>query len=69
MTPQSLKGLESRLLHFLEDLLEPMGRLSRRVPLSFIEISFPGTHASGFAAYHDNIGKGRVHLVRKASIA
>ncbi len=30
MTPQSLKGLESRLLHFLEDLLEPMGRSERR---------------------------------------
>ena len=30
MTPQSLKGLESRLLHFLGDLLEPMGRSERR---------------------------------------
>jgi SRSO17 transposase len=30
MTPQSLKGLQSRLLHFLEDLLEPMGRSERR---------------------------------------
>ena len=30
MTPQSLKGIESRLLHFLEDLLEPMGRSERR---------------------------------------
>src|SRR5208283_5495128 len=30
MTPQSLKGLESRLMHFLEDLLEPMGRSERR---------------------------------------
>lgn len=30
MTPQSLKGLESRLMHFLEDLLEPMGRIERR---------------------------------------
>jgi SRSO17 transposase len=25
MTPHGLKGLESRLMHFLEDLLEPMG--------------------------------------------
>ena len=30
MTPQSLKSLESRLLRFLEDLLEPMGRSERR---------------------------------------
>lgn len=30
MTPESLKGLESRLMHFLEDLLEPMGRSERR---------------------------------------
>ena len=30
MTPQSLKGIESRLLHFLEDLLEPMGRSEQR---------------------------------------
>ena len=30
MTPQSLKNLESRLLRFLEDLLEPMGRSERR---------------------------------------
>jgi SRSO17 transposase len=30
MTPQSLKGLQSRLRHFLEDLLEPMGRSERR---------------------------------------
>ncbi len=30
MTPQSLKGLESRLMHFLEDLLEPLGRSERR---------------------------------------
>jgi len=30
MTPRSLKGLESRLMHFLEDLLEPMGRSERR---------------------------------------
>jgi SRSO17 transposase len=30
MTPQSLKSLESRLMRFLEDLLEPMGRSERR---------------------------------------
>ena len=30
MTPRNLKGLESRLMHFLEDLLEPMGRSERR---------------------------------------
>ena len=30
MTPQSLKALESRLMRFLEDLLEPMGRSERR---------------------------------------
>ena len=30
MTPHRLKGLESRLMHFLEDLLEPMGRSERR---------------------------------------
>jgi SRSO17 transposase len=30
MTPQSLKALEERLTHFLEDLLEPMGRSERR---------------------------------------
>src|SRR5208283_1943331 len=30
MTPQSLKNLERRLLRFLEDLLEPMGRKERR---------------------------------------
>lgn len=30
MTPQSLKALEGRLMHFLEDLLEPMGRSERR---------------------------------------
>ncbi len=30
MTPQSLKALEGRLAHFLEDLLEPMGRSERR---------------------------------------
>jgi SRSO17 transposase len=30
MTPQNLKALEGRLLHFLEDLLEPMGRSERR---------------------------------------
>jgi SRSO17 transposase len=30
MTPQSLRSLESRLMRFLEDLLEPMGRSERR---------------------------------------
>ena len=30
MKPQSLKGLEARLTHFLDDLLEPMGRRERR---------------------------------------
>jgi hypothetical protein len=25
MKPQTLKGFEARLMHFLEDLLEPMG--------------------------------------------
>ncbi len=30
MRPQSLKGLESRLMRFLEDLLEPLGRSERR---------------------------------------
>ena len=30
MTPQSLKGLENRLLHFLQDLLAPLGRSERR---------------------------------------
>jgi SRSO17 transposase len=30
MKPQTLKGLEVRLTHFLEDLLEPMGRSERR---------------------------------------
>lgn len=30
MRPQSLKALEGRLMHFLEDLLEPMGRSERR---------------------------------------
>lgn len=29
MKPQTLKGLETRLMHFLEDLLEPMGRSER----------------------------------------
>jgi SRSO17 transposase len=28
--PQTLHGLEARLTHFLEDLLEPMGRRERR---------------------------------------
>ena len=30
MTPQSLKGLENRLLRFLQDLLAPLGRSERR---------------------------------------
>lgn len=30
MEPQTLKGLEARLMHFLEDLLAPMGRSERR---------------------------------------
>jgi SRSO17 transposase len=30
MKPQTLKGLEARLTHFLEDLLEPMGRRERQ---------------------------------------
>jgi len=30
MQPQTLKGLEARLMHFLEDLLEPMGRRERQ---------------------------------------
>jgi SRSO17 transposase len=30
MRLQTLKGLEARLTHFLDDLLEPMGRLERR---------------------------------------
>jgi SRSO17 transposase len=30
MKPQTLHGLEARLTHFLEDLLEPMGRRERR---------------------------------------
>jgi SRSO17 transposase len=30
MKPQTLNGLEARLMHFLEDLLEPMGRRERR---------------------------------------
>ncbi len=30
MTPQTLKALDRRLQHFLEDLLEPMGRSERR---------------------------------------
>jgi hypothetical protein len=30
MKPQTLNGLETRLTHFLEDLLEPMGRRERR---------------------------------------
>jgi SRSO17 transposase len=30
MKPQTLKGLEARLIHFLEDLLEPMGRSERQ---------------------------------------
>jgi SRSO17 transposase len=30
MTPQTLKSLDRRLQHFLEDLLEPMGRSERR---------------------------------------
>jgi len=30
MTPQNMKSLESRLMRFLEDLLEPMGRSERR---------------------------------------
>ena len=30
MKPQTLKGLEARLTHFLEDLLEPMGRSERQ---------------------------------------
>ncbi len=30
MTPRTLKALEARLHHFLEDLLEPMGRSERR---------------------------------------
>jgi SRSO17 transposase len=30
MKPQTMKGLEARLTHFLEDLLEPMGRRERR---------------------------------------
>jgi len=30
MTPQTLKELEARLTHFLEELLEPMGRSKRR---------------------------------------
>jgi len=30
MKPQTLKGLEARLMHFLEDLLEPMGRRERQ---------------------------------------
>jgi SRSO17 transposase len=30
MKPQTLKGIEARLMHFLEDLLEPMGRSERQ---------------------------------------
>lgn len=30
MTPQTLRGLEARLIQFLEDLLEPMGRSERQ---------------------------------------
>src|SRR5215469_3046280 len=30
MKPQTLKGLEARLMHFLENLLEPMGRSERQ---------------------------------------
>ena len=30
MKSQTLKGLETRLMDFLEDLLEPMGRRERR---------------------------------------
>src|ERR1700751_3194027 len=30
MKPQTLKGLEARFMHFLEDLLEPMGRSERQ---------------------------------------
>ena len=30
MQPQTLKGLEARLMHFLEDLVEPMGRSERQ---------------------------------------
>ena len=30
MKPQTVKGLEARLTHFLEDLLEPMGRRERQ---------------------------------------
>jgi SRSO17 transposase len=30
MKPQTLQGLEARLMDFLEDLLEPMGRRERR---------------------------------------
>src|SRR3974377_964858 len=30
MTPQTLKALDRRLQHFLEDLIEPMGRSERR---------------------------------------
>jgi hypothetical protein len=30
MKPQTLKGLEARLMHFLEDLLAPMGRSERQ---------------------------------------
>jgi SRSO17 transposase len=30
MKPQTLKGLEARLMHFLEDVLEPMGRSERQ---------------------------------------
>lgn len=30
MKPQTLKGLEARLMHFLEELLEPMGRRERQ---------------------------------------
>ena len=30
MTPQTLKALDHRLQHFLQDLLEPMGRSERR---------------------------------------
>jgi hypothetical protein len=30
MKPHTLKGLEARLMDFLEDLLEPMGRRERQ---------------------------------------
>ena len=30
MTPQTLKALDHRLQHFLQDLVEPMGRSERR---------------------------------------